>query len=120
LIFPCEAGICSVHVQEGRGVVGEGRGESRAQAGETRLPGSPKHVWIFVLIFTLMSLGFMCFGIFAMEGGPLPEKKEGASYVSNLVFSLFSNGFRGIWLLMTTVFTGLGIFILVRAIIWGK
>ena len=73
-----------------------------------------------MLIFTLMSLGFMCLGIFAMEGGPLPEKKEGASYVSNLVFSLFSNGFRGIRLLMTTVFTGPGIFILVRAIIWGK
>lgn len=113
-----------MHVQENRGVVGEGLGESRVHARETRLPGPPKHAWIFGPIFTLMSLGFMGFGIFAMEGGPLPEKKEvasyGASYVSNLVFSLFSNGFRGIWLLMTTVFTGPGIFILVRAIIWGK
>ncbi len=77
------------------------------------IPGPPKHAWIFGLNFTLMSLGFMCFGIFAMEGDTLPEKEEGASYVSNLVFSLFSNGFRGIWLLMTTVFAGLGIFILV-------
>ncbi len=82
---------------------------ARKEVFSVAMPGPKKYAWIGGLVFMLMSIGFVCIGIFAIPGEPLPEKGEGAGYVFELIFSLFTNGFRGIWLLMTSVFAVIGI-----------
>ncbi len=78
------------------------------------LPDPPKSIWIGSLVFTLVSIGFMCFGIFGMEGDPLPKNGGGVAGFLDLILSFFTDSFRAIWLIMTTVFVGLGIFTLLR------
>lgn len=80
------------------------------------MPRPPKYAWLLGAIFTLIAIGFFCIGIFAIEGEPWPEKSGGVGYVFELVFSLFGNGFRTIWLLLTTAFCVLGIYTVVNSL----
>ena len=89
---------------------------TRKEVFSVAMPRPSKHAWIGGLFFTLIGIGFMCIGIFVIDGDPLPEKREGASYVFDLVFFLFSNGFKGMWILFTSIFVIIGFAVFVGSI----
>lgn len=76
------------------------------------IPGPQKHAWIGGLAFSLISIAFVGIGIFVLGDDPLPEKEEGDPWFSGL----FSNVFQGIWLIMSSIFTCLGIYTLVTTL----
>jgi hypothetical protein len=63
------------------------------------------------LCVSAFAIGFVCIGIFLIPGETLPSRSgaEGLSYYFDLVFSLFGNGFRAIWLLFCSFFALIGI-----------
>ncbi len=89
-------------------VPGRATGE-RKEVFSIAMPKPHKFGWIGGLVFALFGIGFMCIGIFVIDGDPLPKKSEGAAYVFDFVFFLFSNGFKGFWILFTSIFVVIGI-----------
>ncbi len=89
---------------------------TRKQVFSVKMPGPQKFDWVGGLFFTLMAVGFIFVGIFLIEGEPLPKNRENSGDFFQLFISLFSNGFRGIWLLMSTAFAGIGIAVLVASL----
>ncbi len=78
------------------------------------LPPPGKSAMIVSLVLAAMGIAFFCIGLFVMEGNELPrDQSEGAGYWFVMVFALFENGFRAIWLLISGFFalTGIGIFV---------
>ncbi|MFK7851025.1 MAG: hypothetical protein AB8D78_08615 [Akkermansiaceae bacterium] len=75
------------------------------------IPAPGKAVIIGPLLFVAMGVVFVCLGIFVIEGKPLPdsEQSQGAEYVFDLFFTLFTDGFRTVWILFSSVFAIIGI-----------
>lgn len=75
------------------------------------VPGFGKNSWLAPLAFTAVGVAFVGIGIFFIEGESMPSRADepGAGYYFELVFSLVGNGFRMIWLLISTFFAVIGI-----------
>ena len=75
------------------------------------VPGYGGKTWLAPLAFTAVGVGFVCIGIFVIEGDSVPSRAEvpGVLYYFELVFSLMGNGFRMLWLLISSFFAVLGI-----------
>lgn len=58
-------------------------------------------------IFALIGIGFVCLGIFVVEGEPFPKDQSGG--VMTWIHFLFSNGFRTVWTLISSIFAVAGI-----------
>jgi hypothetical protein len=84
-------------------------GRTKKEVFSVAIPEPQKFGWVAGLFLAVMGVSFACVGIFVIDGEPLPEKGESGEYGFDLVFSLFNNGFRGIWLLMSSIFAGIGI-----------
>jgi uncharacterized membrane protein len=61
------------------------------------------------LIFAIMGIGFVCIGIFLIEGEPMPEELQGRHGGFEWFFFLMANGFRTFWILFCSVFAVIGI-----------
>ena len=73
------------------------------------IPKPGKSAIIGSLIFGLMGIGFICIGIFAIKGEPIPQGAHEAGGAFAWFIFLFENGFRTIWTLISSVFAILGI-----------
>ena len=63
-------------------------------------------------VLALFGIGFICIGIFLIDGEPLPDLsgKSGPGYWFSLIHWLFSNGFRTFWVLFSSLFAITGIY----------
>lgn len=70
------------------------------------------------MVFLLFGIGFICIGVFLIEGEPLPDLsgESGAGYWFSLATFLFTNGFRTFWVLFSSVFAVIGIFAAMAAL----
>lgn len=79
-----------------------------------KLPRPPLFGALFGLLFSAIAIGFMCIGVFVMDGDPLFGSEKG------FLSALFSDDFRCAWLLLNSVFAGLGIFVFVTNILGAR
>lgn len=61
------------------------------------------------LVFALFGIGFVCIGIFLIDGESFPESQKGVEKAFSWVSFLFANGFRTIWILFCSIFAFIGI-----------
>ncbi len=59
------------------------------------------------LLFALIGIGFVCIGIFAIDGEPMPEDQSGG--IITWIHFLFANGFRTVWTLISSIFALAGV-----------
>lgn len=71
------------------------------------IPKPAKSAVIGSLIFSLIGIGFVCLGIFVIDGDPMPE--DGSSGFSDWIEFIFSNGFRTVWTLFSSFCALLGL-----------
>ncbi len=86
------------------------RGGGSKEIFSVELPRPPIFGALFGLVFSAVAIVFLCIGISVLEGDPLFGSEKG------FIAALSSNGFRCAWLLLNSVFTGLGIFVFVTNI----
>jgi hypothetical protein len=75
------------------------------------LPRGRGHLLSLAIVLSLMGVCFLGVGVFVIDHTPITGS-EGAARIFDLVFHLFTEGFRGIWLLMSGLMTASGITLL--------
>lgn len=75
------------------------------QAFSLPIPHAVNHLWPIAVLLTLIGLGFVAIGIFVLEGGHgvSDEQAPAAVRVFDMIFQFFDQGFRVIWLLISSV-----------------
>ncbi|MCP5544650.1 MAG: hypothetical protein H7A49_12170 [Akkermansiaceae bacterium] len=102
-----------------RAAVADERDEEEARIPSKRafsvtLPTARKHLWPLAVILTIMGVAFVCIGIFVIDGGDFPAPDKNAPVfvrIFDFVFDLLSQGFRGIWILFSTVMAAGGLWL---------
>lgn len=61
------------------------------------------------LIFTIFGMGFVCIGIFLIEGESIPRDQQGAGGLMTWFHFLLANGFRTIWIMFCSLFVLIGL-----------
>ena len=77
-----------------------------SQAFSLPIPNAGKHLWAVAVLLSLIGLGFVALGIFVIDGGRgamSDDHAPGAVRVFDAFFHLFDQGFRGIWILMSSM-----------------
>lgn len=66
------------------------------------------------IVFAIIGIGFVCLGIFAVEGEPFPKDQSGG--IITWIHFLFANGFRTIWTLISSVFAVAGVWMTISTL----
>lgn len=84
---------------------------ARQEVFSALIPGVGKGSLVGPLMFAAIGIAFVCIGIFVLDGEKMPagSGQEGGAYVFDLVFALFGNGFRFIWLMISSLFVLIGL-----------
>lgn len=82
---------------------------SRKSVFSVSIPKPGASALIGSLFFAIIGSGFVCIGIFVIEGEPIPNDQQGAGGVMMWFHSLLANGFRTIWTLFSSLFAVLGV-----------
>lgn len=82
------------------------------------VPGAGMGAVVTGLVFALFGIGFVCVGIFLIDGEPWPDSSGGSGPGEwfSLISFLFANGFRTFWILFSSVFAVIGVSVTVAAL----
>jgi hypothetical protein len=75
------------------------------------IPDTGKHLWPFAIVLTLMGIGFAVAGFFVIDPPTGGMDRDGPLFtrIFDAVFTLFTTGFRFVWLLISLAMTAGGV-----------
>ncbi|MES2982665.1 MAG: hypothetical protein V4727_10155 [Verrucomicrobiota bacterium] len=82
---------------------------SRKSVFSVKIPKPGASALMGSLVFAMIGIGFVCIGIFAMEGESLPKDQQKAGGAFLWFHYLLANGFRTIWILFCSMFAVIGV-----------
>ncbi len=82
---------------------------SRKSVFSVSIPKPGASALIGSLVFAIMGIGFVCIGIFLIEGESISKTQQGEEGIMMWLNFLLTNGFRTIWILFCSLFAVIGL-----------